>query len=65
MEKTIVFCECNSFECTKTIELPAEEAQAILLLGDVFVIVDDCEIGPSPTDILHEAREGYTLYRSM
>lgn len=54
-------CECNSFECRKTINMtPADEMGRA---RDTFAIANDCTVGPDPTDVLVEKREGFSWYR--
>lgn len=58
-----MLCECNSVRCMRTIDLPVDVAYDIVQCRDVFVIVSGCPAGPSPTDILFEERDGYSLYK--
>ncbi len=64
METIDVFCECESFECTKCINLPFGVAMDIAAMTPkAYVIIDACQTGPNETDILVEKREGYSLYK--
>lgn len=56
-----MLCECNSFDCRKTIDLSTEEAQRAEGLHRVL-IVDGCPTGPEPTDTLVSKESGYTIY---
>ncbi len=62
MDTVPVLCECNSFGCSKSIQLPIATAFEIRQKGYV-VIVDDCPTGPDTTDTLVEKRDGYSLYQ--
>lgn len=60
-----IFCECQGFECYVPITMSDEEyveAKNIDRSKRIFVISNDCERGPEPTDVLVEKREGYSLY---
>lgn len=56
------FCECESFDCNKKIELPLDVAMEISRNGHI-VIVDGCKNGANPTDTLVEKGIGYSIYR--
>ncbi len=57
------FCECNSFNCNKTIDIPINERKRHMQKG-VVVILDGCS--PEPTDIIIETHltEGYRLVKA-
>lgn len=63
METTKVNCECDSRTCVKSVRLPVDEALNIVRQEGLYVIVDGCSTGPSPTDKLVERRNGYSLYK--
>lgn len=56
-----IFCECGS-RCRKTIALDAGVYSDFSRRG-LIMIVNGCEHGPEPTDVLVEEREGYKLYK--
>ena len=51
MSETImsVNCECESFACTRKIDLSLDEELGIKKRG-LVLIVNDCGMGPNPTD---------------
>lgn len=55
-------CECDGFECNKTIELPLDRAEEIQRMRNLFVIAKGCPTGPKATDKLVEKCDGYSLY---
>ena len=57
-----VLCECNSFTCKMVITLSDEENMAAHTNGKILII-NGCQTGPDPTDILIEEKTGYSLYR--
>lgn len=57
-------CECNSVNCSKTVDIPVATFDATRLARAV-IIVDGCETGPEPTDELIEKREGYSIYEEQ
>ena len=62
MEKLIkLLCECDSFGCPKTVEVPVSEAVG-LMIGRHVIIVDGCQKGANPTDVFVRKGFGYTLY---
>jgi hypothetical protein len=57
-------CECNSADCTLSIELPVSILQRRMSEGFVIVLTA-CARGPEPTDTLIETEPGlgrYSLY---
>lgn len=58
-----ILCECNSFDCTFSIDLLLEKVQTIKANSDNIVIVDGCPRGPEPTDVLVSKESGYSIYR--
>ena len=54
-------CECDSFDCALSVELPLNEAQK-LQEGNLIFMVKDCRVGPNPTDTLVEEHATYSLY---
>lgn len=60
----IIFCECNSFDCDKTIDIPLNELDAIRDKDlRSIIIVNGCPRGAEPTDVLISHKEGYSVYR--
>jgi hypothetical protein len=57
----LILCECNSANCRLKIEIPAEEYS--LKENHEIIIVNNCKIGPEPTDILIKEKNGYKIYR--
>ena len=55
-----ILCECASW-CRKIVKLDIGMLTDIHRRG-LVIIVDGCEHGPEPTDVLVEEREGYKLY---
>ena len=62
MNKTRVFCECDSVKCLEIIELPVDTLREIRQ-NQHLVILDSCKGGPQASDTLVEKREGYSLYQ--
>lgn len=58
-----VFCECDSY-CTRTVEMSVDEQLAIRQNPRHIIIVKGCPKGPSPSDVLVEERETYTIYKA-
>lgn len=56
-------CECNSITCKKKIRLSVEEMEKLKIKMDCVIIVEGCEHGPEPTDILVEEKTDYSIYR--
>lgn len=61
-EMSELVCQCMSFNCGKSILIPTTENLSIVASG-LIPIVDGCETGPEPTDVLVEKKTGYSLYR--
>ncbi len=63
MDKVNFYCECESEDCIKRVELTLSEMEAILDSEDFLpVIIDGC-ISSLSNYSLAEKREGYSLYR--
>ena len=62
MDTVSFLCECNSFDCSESIQLPVAAALDISQHGYV-VIVDGCQTAPDATVTLVEKRAGYSLYK--
>lgn len=58
-----LLCECNSFSCSRSVEVSLAEAQAVLASG-LIVILKSCPNGPETGDVLVEERSTYSLYMS-
>ncbi len=56
-----LLCECMSFDCGLTIDIPVDEALDARV-GKV-IIVAGCSTGPEDTDTLIEKKEGYSIYK--
>lgn len=59
--KVPVLCECESFDCSLIVMIDEKDVENVLRPG-LVVIVDGCEIGPNPSDVLLEKHDGYSLY---
>ena len=57
-------CECNGITCKKTIRLSVEEMEKLKTSMDCVIIIEGCEHGPEPTDVLVEEKTGYSIFRS-
>jgi len=53
----MVLCECNSFDCKEFIIMEHADYDDCLVH-----ISNSCKVGPDPTDILFEKRDGYVVY---
>lgn len=72
VKKVPLLCQCLSFNCNLSIQVPPEVAEAVLSAGYV-VIVDGCKSGPNkfdePVDKSlvdnrpESERGGYSLYK--
>lgn len=56
-----IFCECDSQDCNRTVDVPLSEAVRIKAQS-LIPIVDGCPCGPSSKEILAEEHPGYALY---
>ena len=54
-------CECDS-PCRLVGDVPVEVIRRCCA-GDLVVILDGCEHGPEPGEVLVERGEGWALYR--
>lgn len=57
-----MLCECNSFDCAWTIDLPYEEGLEAHQNGGI-IIINGCLNGPDSTDILVQTKDKYSIYR--
>ena len=55
-------CECGGPDCTLSVELEFLEAANSQRASIIKLVVESCEVGPSPTDELVEVHDGYSLY---
>jgi len=62
MTNILILCECDSWDCAKSVHLPLNMAFALQKLGYV-VIANGCPQGPKQTDTLLEECGGYKVYR--
>jgi len=61
----ILMCECDSFRCPKTIDVPLDEAKKAKMGDTRIIIVDGCPVGPESTDVLVSKETGYTIYKTV
>lgn len=59
-----ILCECNSFNCKETIDIPFEELEKIKASGNI-IIAKGCSYGADPTDILINKEIGYSIYKEQ
>jgi len=64
-----ILCECNSFNCKKTIDVPFKEALEIRRMSLSFqhriIIVEGCPHGAELTDTLISKKCGYSIYQEQ
>jgi hypothetical protein len=61
-QKVYIPCECGSKECSLIIAIDEDELNDIERKG-TYVISNNCEYGPTETDVLVETRAGYSIYK--
>lgn len=56
-----MLCECMSYTCRKSIDLPVKDAEEAHLGGKI-IIVDGCTTESESTDVLIEKKQGYSIF---
>lgn len=57
-----LLCECNGFDCQKTIDIPFEKAKEIKRIPSSIIIVDGCSTGSDASDTFVKKELGYSIY---
>lgn len=57
-----VLCECESFNCSKSIKISYEKSMEIRKNPNAIIIIDGCIRGPNKTDTLISEEQGYSIY---
>ena len=57
-----LLCECNSFDCKKTVAVSLEKAKEAKAIPNSVIIVDGCTVGADSLDIFVQRESGFTIY---
>ncbi len=62
-KKIPILCECDGFDCKLSIKISFEEGLEAKRNENNVIIINGCQTGPNPTDVLISKEKGYTIYR--
>ena len=63
MKTLKLLCECSSFDCKLSIEVPFEEALKARAYRNNIIIIDGCQAGSDPGETLVRKENGYSIFR--